>query len=496
MTYSAGSPILGNGTVAAEAIDAWLQSRAVGGAAFVKLPQVPIPADMGRIIVEECARYPQAMVNHDLVAAQIAHESASCQSKIARDKRNYCGYGAENDDPYGKAHTFATARAGVRTQVAHLLGYVVGDGPWNADSPRYSIVKARDWDGKVRVLRDLEQRWAYTEQETYDETDPSERYGQKVADAANVLIAFANHGTWGQEPPMTTVPKPYMNTSRPSPNRGGYDPAEDGPRVPEAIVNHIATSSKASNLNWLTNPASGASCNYYIAKDGEIFELVPWQFAAWTNGDVNKPDMSNPLIKRWIENGWNPNTRTITVEHEGEAADALTEAQIASNNALTAWLSQVANIALSRTTVLGHYQINSVNRPYCPSFSDVEWARLIGGALALLLHDENENLPDKLVLPGQDKLGEFYAPTAGFVLGFKDVVEDIANGRFPDDPVKAILTVIGYPKEDEWQGIDGCSYQRCARVTLQYIPDEADNPPYDIVTLQPDTPLPARKPAA
>jgi hypothetical protein len=206
--YTAGTPILGQGTVSAEAIDAWLQSRAADGAAYVRLPQVPIPADMGRIIIEECARYPQAVVNHDIVAAQIAHESAACQSRIARDKRNYCGYGAENDDPYGKAHTFATPRDGVRVQVAHLLGYVIGNGPWNADSPRYSIVKGNGWAGIVDVLRDLEQRWAYTVQAIYNATDPSKRYGQKVADAANDLRDFANNGTWTQEP---TMPQPFRS---------------------------------------------------------------------------------------------------------------------------------------------------------------------------------------------------------------------------------------------------------------------------------------------
>lgn len=179
--------------------------------------------------------------------------------------------------------------------------------------------------------------------------------------------------------PTTTSPKPAM-ISKPSPNKNGYRE----PRKVEAICNHIATATLASNLSWLTNPASGVSSNYYIAKSGDIYELVPYTSSAWGNGVLNKPDMSNPLIAAWARNGINPNTRTVSIEHEGEASDTLTEAQIAANNRLTAWLASETGIAISRTTIIGHYQIDSVNKPFCPSFSDEEWRRLVDGANALL----------------------------------------------------------------------------------------------------------------
>jgi N-acetyl-anhydromuramyl-L-alanine amidase AmpD len=295
----------------------------------------------------------------------------------------------------------------------------------------------------------------------------------------------------------TTIPKPPM-VSRPSPNRGGYDPDEDGPRVAEAITYHIATSTISSNLGWLTNPASGASCNYYIGKDGTIYELVPWQEAAWTNGKVSKPDTSNALIAKWVRNGWNPNTRTISIEHEGEARDTLTAAQIASNNRLTAWLSQVAGIPISRTTIIGHYQIDSVDRPYCPSFSDAEWRALVDGANALLNvsqpQPEPAPTPDKLILPGQgSESPDVYPPDAGLQRGFKGVYLALGAAKYPDDPALGILSLTGWAKGDEFEGVDGCVYQRFHRVTLQYDPRNAQ--PWDIVQMHPDTPLPERKAA-
>lgn len=189
---------------------------------------------------------------------------------------------------------------------------------------------------------------------------------------------------------MGTYPKPVM-ISKPSPNRDGYDTS----RKIEAIANHIGTSTAESNLSWLTNPASGASSNAYIRKDGRIYELVPITSSPWTNGVLNKPDTRNSLIAGWVRDGINPNTRTYTIEHEGNPGDDLTAAQIASNNQVTAWVAEQVGLRLSRATVIGHYQIDSVNRPYCPSFTDAEWNQLISGAKRLL--NPNEPTPPEAI---------------------------------------------------------------------------------------------------
>ena len=77
-------------------------------------------------------------------------------------------------------------------------------------------------------------------------------------------------------------------------------------------------------------------------------------------------------------------------------------------------------------------------------------------------------------------------------LGFRGVVEGLAQARYPADPNSAALALVGEPLEDEWVGVDGHSYQRCKRVVLHYIPGHAA--PWDVIFEPTDAPLPARKP--
>ncbi len=79
-----------------------------------------------------------------------------------------------------------------------------------------------------------------------------------------------------------------------------------------------------------------------------------------------------------------------------------------------------------------------------------------------------------------------------FRRGFRGVVEGLAKQRFPADPNSAALALVGEPKEEEWQGVDGHSYQRCKRVTLHYIPGQ--EPPWDVIFERVGMPLPERKP--
>lgn len=432
MTYTRTSPIQGAGVASAEAIQAWLVANAARGASWVGLPITPIPAGLGRAIVTAAGQYG---FNSDLGAAQIAHETAFGQSRIFRDKLNPAGIGAENDDPYNKALTYNTVEDGVDAWAAHLAGYVLGEGPWNARSPRYAIVKANGWAGTVRVLADLEQKWAWTKPEVYDATPLAERYGAKVAALANDLADFAEHGTWDRpETPMGRIPKPPMVTSKRSKNYDRYDPATDGPRVIEAIVNHIGEGTSASNLDYLTN--GPVSCNAFIHEDGTIYELVPPEFAAWTNGDMKQPDRSNPLIRTWDDNGWNPNQRTYTIEHGGFSTQnkggAWTPAQWTSTVWLQAWVCQQYGLPIDRTHILGHFQINSVDKVNCPGLSPAEWDRLIREIQTLAARYADDEppasrpiaLPPAVPDPWGSPFGEFWILTP--------FVDDINAGRWMD----------------------------------------------------------------
>jgi hypothetical protein len=95
--------------------------------------------------------------------------------------------------------------------------------------------------------------------------------------------------------PPVALQKPPVDTSHPSPNRNGYG----GTRRVDAVVWHVTAGGFPGSLGWLTNPASSASANYLLDKDGSLYELVPPDQDAWGNGAVSKPDTSNPLIPKW-----------------------------------------------------------------------------------------------------------------------------------------------------------------------------------------------------
>lgn len=161
--------------------------------------------------------------------------------------------------------------------------------------------------------------------------------------------------------------------SSPSPNRNGYS----GRRRVDALVWHISGGSDQSGISWLTNPASGVSCNYFNTRPGVVHEIVPFTQDAWVNGIADHEDRSEPLIAQWDAEGVNFNQRTIGIENGGMSSNnkggSLDPRQIDSLIYLSAWLCQQAGIVPSQQTILGHYEIDAINRPYCPGFSSAEW---------------------------------------------------------------------------------------------------------------------------
>jgi len=226
----------------------------------------------------------------------------------------------------------------------------------------------------ANTVREITRIWA----PDFDGND-----SQKYADA--VLSDIAR---WASPAPpggaTMAVPKPHI-VSRPSPNRNGYS----GTRRVDAVVWHVTAGGFAGSLSWLCNPDSGASSNYLLDKDGTVCELVPPTEDAWTNGAVNQPDTSNPLIGKWQSEGANPNQRTVSIEIVRETSannqpGGFTLAQHESLIKLTAWLCQQFKLTPDRTHIFGHRTIDSVNRPYCPGLAEGEWRELVGRVAALV----------------------------------------------------------------------------------------------------------------
>ena len=201
---------------------------------------------------------------------------------------------------------------------------------------------------------------------------------------ARIMNAHAEQAAQPATGGNTVVAKPNVQTEPTSPNRGGYG----GQRRVEAVVWHITQGSSPGSRGWLCNPDAQASANYLIERDGTIYELVPPDEAAWANGAVNSPNTANPVIAGWLREGVNFNQRTVSIEHEGFTSNnhggSLTPEQVNSTIQLTAWLCQEYQVPPDQLHIIGHYEVDDVNRHYCPGFSAAEWTAWVNQVAAVL----------------------------------------------------------------------------------------------------------------
>jgi N-acetyl-anhydromuramyl-L-alanine amidase AmpD len=257
----------------------------------------------------------------------------------------------------------------------------------SVDTPRGKFAKYPDWQAGTTdwAFRMTGPKYAGAGLTTVRQVLP---VYAPTGDADNNPTAYidavlSSIAEWTKGAPPVALQKPPVDTSHPSPNHG-----YPGDYRPEAICWHITAGSGASALSWLTNPASNASANYLIMEDGKTYELVNpevgQQGAAWANGQVDHPNMANPLVASWVNGGINPNRRTVSIEHGGQPHVPLTAAQVAASERLTAWLCQRFGIAPDRTHIIPHAYIDSINRPNCPGFSEVEWQSRVAAIAALV----------------------------------------------------------------------------------------------------------------
>jgi hypothetical protein len=134
--------------------------------------------------------------------------------------------------------------------------------------------------------------------------------------------------------------------------------------------NPIATA--AGELAWrLNDPANQNSATFFVDRDGRVYQALsdPLHMDPWSNGDVGAPDMSNPRIAAAVRASVNPNERTlVSIECVGRPTDLpITEAQLRACAMILAHYHGRAGVPITRETVIGHYQVNSITRPNCPA---------------------------------------------------------------------------------------------------------------------------------
>ena len=149
--------------------------------------------------------------------------------------------------------------------------------------------------------------------------------------------------------------------------RNGYQPI--------AICDHIMQGHRAAYHQYLADPTRNAA-NYSVYQDGTIEQHVMDWDAAWCNGPMHKPDLNVPWIAHCFARSINPNLMTLSIEHEGMSGVPLTEQQTEA----TVWLHQHLvskyHIPHDRQHIVGHYQIDSVNKRFCPGDA-FPWDRIL-----------------------------------------------------------------------------------------------------------------------
>lgn len=145
--------------------------------------------------------------------------------------------------------------------------------------------------------------------------------------------------------------------------------------IPEIIVNHISEGSMSGMISWFTSPENKiTSAHFGVSKKGEIYQFVNIEDSAWTNGLTN--GIENATAELVIKKGKNinPNWYSVSIEHEGvwaETKGKLTEAQLEATKWLHKYIIEYVNekyrhkIEPSRKTIIGHYEIDKKQRPYC-----------------------------------------------------------------------------------------------------------------------------------
>jgi N-acetyl-anhydromuramyl-L-alanine amidase AmpD len=165
--------------------------------------------------------------------------------------------------------------------------------------------------------------------------------------------------------PRLTVPPPAPNGWAPFATKraltnGAYWPGRQG-QTAIAVVLHSAEGPLSAIYPWFNRSGSNQSSHFGIGKDGAIEQYVSIVDSAWANGDVKSPHWSK-LIP-----GVNPNLYTISIEMEGYSTEVRTAAMNASVGKVLRWVhDQIGLVYVPQETLIGHYQINSVDRANDP----------------------------------------------------------------------------------------------------------------------------------
>lgn len=136
----------------------------------------------------------------------------------------------------------------------------------------------------------------------------------------------------------------------------------NGPPTAQSIAEYFAT------------PGVEASTHFIVGRDGVIVQGLPTTLTDWGQGGLTAGHAS------FLPEGINPNQYCIGIEHCQDVNNslALTDQQKNSSFQLVKLLCEYLNIPKrsgdANGGIIGHYQIDPVNRPHCPG--NYPWSNL------------------------------------------------------------------------------------------------------------------------
>lgn len=144
------------------------------------------------------------------------------------------------------------------------------------------------------------------------------------------------------------------------------------------VVIHCMEGDMSATADWFARGSLAAgnpvSAHYGVAKDGSVVQYVEESDVAYHAGRVEGATARLVLDRP----GVNPNLFTIGIEHEGDGAADLTDAQRAASVQLIADICRRHGIPVDRDHIVGHHEIFAPKT--CPDRINVD--RLVTEAAA------------------------------------------------------------------------------------------------------------------
>ena len=475
--------ILGPSSVSVEAAQAWARSKNAHQRAV----------DVARLYWQIAPRYG---IPPEIAFAQAMHETdwGKYTGVVPSTYHNWCGLKTKQggSNTSASAHqAFPSDDVGVLAHIQHLARYAgaetVADSDFLVD-PRWSLVTKT-----TQTVEGLGGAWA-----------PAKSYGTTVAALVTDLRSFANDGSWPvpADKPTVALAAGHHNTSG-----GNADEKAQTGRLTPAIA--AALRARGVNVRVITPdegrgdfPGTLSDVARQVKATDTVFLEVHTEgvsnpnvrgiFAIYPDwdGDVDTDvrDTLGPSIVNAVSDATG-----LPVRGNGLMSEKKTGVGIGGDRLGIFRVTEPLKASVTRLIVEYGAHTNAADMALWNAPGFVERAAgATADAIAAFLGvavpqpDPPPPADDRILVDG-NPFGPF-----GYALGFKGRLQQIGNAVSPSDPNAGILAWAGFPKEDEWQGTDGCTYQRTERLILKYEPGVT--PPFDIVArLRSTDALPDRK---